>query len=189
MALYNQLMGVNPCARKLCELLLLDLTSQPAATDDESIKSWAKGCIDNKRWIVGRFRDIYMTEDAKKIVLFARNGAGSWGGTGYATEVLRRHPLYIRDYEDAIDRTYVMVEFSMPESASTAMISFLTENGAVYTETPLVRFQKLVKKLQNGVKPEDDPEVAHALDVGRRLLKPLVDKIEGGDSSGMVIDA
>lgn len=191
MSLYNQLMGVNKYAPILIDML--GLKDRPlgrvviGASDDAVIEKSAKEVTDKhiaaEHWYMGRFRDIYLTTDGQKIVLFARNGAKSWGATQFSQDVLRRHPNYLRDYEDDLDSTYVSTEFSIPDIAKGKTVEMLLARGAAYDKTPLQKFRELIDKLQRGVKPEDDPDVAHAMAVGRKIVgdpKELTDKGQSG---------
>lgn len=112
MSLYNMLFGTNEIAPLL--LFILDL-NQP----------------DNK-WDSGRFRDIYLNENGTRIILYTRNGGGNrrhWdlSHSKYKegpdcpcpgciiTYKLKKHPNYIRDYDDDFDSTYAYVEFGVPK--------------------------------------------------------------------------
>ena len=112
MSLYNMLFGMNEIAPAL--LFILDL-NQP-----------------DKIWDSGRFRDIYLNEDGTSIILYTRNGGGNrrhWdlSHSKYKegpdcpcpgciiTYKLKKHPNYIRDYDDDFDSTYAYVEFGVPK--------------------------------------------------------------------------
>jgi len=112
MSLYNMLFGTNKIASTL--LFILDL-NQP-----------------DKIWDSGRFRDIYLNEDGTSIILYTRNGGGNrrhWD-LSYSkykegpdcpcpgctlTYKLKKHPNYIKDYDDDFDSTYAYVEFGVPK--------------------------------------------------------------------------
>jgi len=189
-SLYNQLMGVNKFAPVLIDML--GLKDRPIdgividGANDESIDKSLKEITDKhlvgEHWYMGRFRDIFLTPDGQKIVLFARNGTGSWGGTQFVQDVLRKHPNYLRDYEDEFDRTYTSIEFSIPDIAKGKTIEMLLARGAAYDKTPLQKFRELIDKLKSGVKPEDDPEVARAMAVGKQVVGKLQELTDEGKS-------
>ena len=86
--LYNQIFKVNPDAPMLIKVLNL---------------------IE-----VGRFRDIFLNKDGTRIILYTRNGGKNRKKYQSIFDDLRKHPFYIRDWDDAYDNTYAYVEFSMP---------------------------------------------------------------------------
>ena len=119
MGLYNMLFGVNVLAPVLKAMLDLDEFGE---------------------WKTGRFRDIYLAEGGEKIIVFTRNGGGNRICDKYATEsevlackechwiydldtcpvraciTLKKHPLYVRDWDDDFDETYAYFEFNVPEA-------------------------------------------------------------------------
>lgn len=112
MSLYNMLFGTNEIASTL--LFILDLDQL------------------DKKWDSGRFRDIYLNEDETRIILYTRNGGGNrrhWDLTHskykegpdcpcpgcIITYKLKKHPNYIKDYDDDFDSTYAYVEFGVPK--------------------------------------------------------------------------
>lgn len=57
--------------------------------------------------VLGRFRDSYLQrgpDGALEICIYTRNGGEA---SELATEMLRTHPLYVGDYHDAYDQSYV----------------------------------------------------------------------------------
>ena len=64
---------------------------------------------------IGRYRDIFVTEDKQKIILFTRLGSTAQEEYAENIKFLRNHKNYLRDYPDDFDDTYVYYEFSIPE--------------------------------------------------------------------------
>lgn len=62
---------------------------------------------------VGRYRDIYVTEDY--IVIHTRNGGGNREDYEDVFEALSQHPLYAYDEDDDFDCTYADIYFVHPE--------------------------------------------------------------------------
>jgi RecJ-like exonuclease len=91
-------------------------------------------------WKTGRFRDIFLTEGGDKIVVYTRNGGGNRTCEKCPTEeevlackecnwifdqetcpvraciTLKKHPYYVRDWDDEYDETYAYFEFNVPEA-------------------------------------------------------------------------
>ena len=64
-----------------------------------------------------RFRDcvvIMNDEKVPEIYIVTRVG-GNNRNSGYGEEVLKKHPNYLRDFDDSFDNTYAMYIFSVPE--------------------------------------------------------------------------
>lgn len=64
---------------------------------------------------VGRFRDIWIDEGKKKIILLTRLGGGNRDYYQENIEYLRKNPLCYADYDDDFDCTYAYFEFKIPE--------------------------------------------------------------------------
>jgi hypothetical protein len=118
MGLYNILHGMNPAG--LILLRALELRHHKLNPDG--------------KWATGRFRDIHLSGEGDKIILFTRNGGGNrecWDYEGcgdastpalhnpdclvYINWDLTQHPHYIKDYDDDFDSTYASFEFKVPE--------------------------------------------------------------------------
>src|SRR3990167_3082180 len=94
MSMYNLMHGMNPLAGILLKMLEIDQ--------------------EGSKYSSGRFRDIYLNEDGKKIILFTRNGGGNRETYQETIDILATHPNFITDYDDEFDCTYAYIEFSVP---------------------------------------------------------------------------
>lgn len=63
----------------------------------------------------GRFRDAWIEEDGKHIVVFTRNGGGNRDDYQPVIDELAEHPNYVTDYDDDFDSTYASIKFTVPE--------------------------------------------------------------------------
>lgn len=131
MSLYNLLHGQNPYTDILKKVLGLDQphSDAPSWPKNADGKEWypyddghttegdqfIKECQDNKIWMSGRFRDIYINEDGSEIILYTRNGGGNRYQYFYIFEILKKHPNYLRDWDDDFDSTYAYIAFSIPD--------------------------------------------------------------------------
>jgi len=185
MSLYNMLMGRNRFTALLMTMLDLDVRKLPALKGqpedwspsdhsfptDKEAEDWYAECVSSKCWPTGRFRDIYLSNDGKKIVLFTRNGGGNRSSYNYVFEILKRHPNYVTDYDDDFDSTYASIEFSVPQKfIENGFVEMLMAYGAGQPETPMLRFKKLIERIGSG-KADDDPDVKRALDVTAKLME------------------
>lgn len=91
MSLYNQLIDENPDANALIGFLGL-----------------------NKE-IFGRYRNVYLNKAGDKIIVYTRCGGGNRKEYDRVFEIMKRHPNYLRDYDDTQDNTYAYIEFSVPD--------------------------------------------------------------------------
>ena len=89
MSLYNAIMGFNPA----CVVLLPML----GRTQDE----------------YPRFRDCFLSDDGKRIVVYTRVGGGN-RHCGYGEEELYKDENFVCTYDDDYDRTYGYYEFNVP---------------------------------------------------------------------------
>ena len=155
MSLYNLLFGVNEIAPLL--LFILDI-DQP-----------------DEKWESGRFRDIYLNEDGTKVILYTRNGGGNRDHWSFSypeykegedcpcpgciiTHKLKKHPNYIKDYDDDFDSTYAYIEFDVPE-----------------------QFKEIAEGLATGKKPESIHEKFNSymerLKAGKERIPDEIDNI------------
>ena len=61
-----------------------------------------------------RFRDCFLSEDHKRIVVYTRVG-GANRNSGYGEEALYKDPDFVKTYDDEFDDTYGYYEFNPPE--------------------------------------------------------------------------
>ena len=145
MSLYNVLFGVNSLAPLLLKALGIDTVKMPEApeilqssykkedgTDEkyfdyggkvydgsiEAEKAWddfKEVLLKANYYPSGRFRDAYLNEDGTKIILYTRNGGGNRDDYQYVFDLLRKHPLYLTDYDDDYDCTYAYIKFKVPD--------------------------------------------------------------------------
>lgn len=147
MSLYNLLHGQNPATGAFLAALGLD---QP-----------------DEKYPTGRFRDIYLSEDGKEIILFTRNGGGNREQYQSVIDNLATHPLYLRDYDDDFDCTYAYIVFSVPEDIKEECMELAKRLGK--PETLKEKSDRVIKEMES-MTPEqmrEDPRfkpVAEALD-------------------------
>jgi len=100
-SLYNMLHGHSPNAGSILHALKLDLAQ------------------------IGRFRDASFGKDGDQHVIHLLCRTGGGNRADYPNTALTKHPLYIRDHDDAYDCTYAHYYFRIPES----VIADLREQG------------------------------------------------------------
>lgn len=91
MSLYNTLFGTNEEAPVLLGMLGV-----------------------NKEYF-SRFRDVELINKGTNIRVFTRLGGGNRKEYQDNWEKIRKHELYIKDYDDEFDKTYAYIEFTIPE--------------------------------------------------------------------------
>lgn len=90
MSLYNMVNGFNPACILLMPMLGRKQDEYP------------------------RFRDCFLSDDKKRIVIFTRVGGGN-REQGYNEEELYKDPNFVTTYDDSYDSTYGYYEFNPPE--------------------------------------------------------------------------
>lgn len=88
--LYNAIMGYNPACIYFLPML------------------------DRKPEDYPRFRDCFLSDDSKRIVIYTRVGGGN-RGCGFGEDKLYKDPNYVTTYDDDFDNTYGSYEFNVPE--------------------------------------------------------------------------
>ena len=109
MGLHNPILGPNPDAPLLLRMLGLDINEQSS-----------KGL---------RYRDVYVSADGSRIILFTRNGGGNREHDDrgsppgedctcrgcWITYTAPKLPYYTLDRDDEHDSTYAYVEFTVSQ--------------------------------------------------------------------------
>lgn len=157
MSLYNRLFGVNPFAPIWMTMLKL------------------------KPGNCGRFRDAYLSEKGT-ICVYTRNGGGNREEYQPVIDELAKHECYIRDFDDDFDCTYATIEFRVPDKFKEFADSFMKEEKLqelIKNSDPAKRWPTLIQKLHSGNK--DDPDVAHAMEAGKKIFGELEKKMKEGN--------
>lgn len=174
MSLYNQLFGVNPFAKVYGAAL--------AAADMVASKEPRPS-----RCPTARLRDMWTEEvDGElRIIVYTRTGGGNRGEHAEAIECTRMHPLFVRDYDDDFDSTYMYFEFRVPVFAQEKLRE-LHEVFGPYMR-PGERWRSLLQKMDKMPKGKEgqaeaeaaDPDLKRAMDVGRQVLGRIGDAMKG----------
>lgn len=90
MSLYNMINGYNPAC-----LLLMPM-------------------LGRKQEEYPRFRDCFLSDDEKRIVIYTRVG-GNNRKCGFGEEELYKDPNFVKTYDDSFDNTFGYYEFDPPE--------------------------------------------------------------------------
>lgn len=169
MSLFNMLMGRNPYSPVLLACLGIH--------DDTK-----------EKYPLGRIRDVYTNEAGDRVFIFTRNG--EYEDYAHVDEALAQHPNYVQKTIDDFDSTYATYEFTVPddpvdvggailgESLINAKELVATIANLSDTTPPMQRFRKLMADMESG---EDNEQVRNALEVGKQIMKPLTDMMDGKD--------
>ncbi len=173
MGLYNMLHGVNPVS--LILLRALDLRHHKLNPDGV--------------WPTGRFRDIHLSGEGDKLILFTRNGGGNrdcweeeeckdasspvFHGPGclvYVNWKLTTHPLYVRGYDDDFDYTYASFEFRVPAGLDHLLDRILEAQGGA-PRSFQERFLEVMDEIKSMSREEleQDPRFKPMVDVVKKI--------------------
>lgn len=163
MSLYNALFGYNKFAHILLRILDLDVVDVP------------------------RFRDCYLNEAGDEIIIFTRTGGGNREEYAAQNEALRKRPGFIADADDTLDSTYAKFRYSVPGPYLT-MTRPLAENAKLQgvVVDPAEKFKQLLAKMKDPNTPNDDPQVAKAMEVGKKIVDQINDPKKRKDDSGII---
>ena len=90
MSLYNMMMGFSPACIFIMPMLGRKQDEYP------------------------RFRDCFVDDDKKHILIFTRVGGGN-RGCGFGEEELYKDPDFVETYDDDFDSTYGTYKFKVPD--------------------------------------------------------------------------
>jgi hypothetical protein len=173
-SLYNMLFGTNKFADVLLKMLGTERDQVP------------------------RFRDCFVSDDGKMVVIHTRTGGGNRDFyEDYATcqknfpdyvddmeadqsgpwnSTLRELPGFIRDEDDDFDPTYANFYYEIPESCRE-YVTALEELGA--KDNPAEKWKKLLTDMQD--KEPTDPITQNAIALGRSILA-RIEEVQAGES-------
>lgn len=149
MSLYNQLFGVN---KEMPELL---------------------GMLGVNTEYFDRFRDVELIHDGTKIRVMTRLGGGNRGDYQETWDKIRRHELYMGDYDDGFDNTYAYIEFKVPEK-------YISTTKAMFKGEPETFQEKFKRELKEMDKPGTEAykraekiakQITNAIDLGDCIIK------------------
>jgi len=144
--LYNMIMGRNPFI------------------------PYVLACLDITEDTLGRFRDVGVSEDGKRIFVLTRNYGDEWASVDDAMSV---HPNFIEKVFES-DETYSTYHFSVPPQVAEVVqkISEVCDKG-----NPFERYLKAIKDFSEGKKNE---QTQYMKEAGKKIFEPLMKVIEGG---------
>lgn len=120
-------------------------------------------------------RDPFWLEDGEERPPIGEHKPGCYPAMNRA---LAQKSNYLHDEDDDFDSTYATFYFRVPEALQSAVQDIASLGGQ--TETPADAWERLFGKLSGDV-DDDDEEVRHAMEVGQKILAPIMEKL-GEDS-------
>lgn len=126
------------------------------------------GVLGLNKTIFERYRDIYLNKEGDKIIVYTRCGGGNRREYGRMFEIMKRHPNYLRDYDDSFDSTYAYIEFSVPDKYKDMCKQIAPKEDPKNVHE---KFDEEIKNMQNN---PDGPEMKRAM----ALFGPIFEAIE-----------
>jgi len=122
--MYEMVCNINPDAGRVLNLIGLD----PTFLIEEC-----------------RLRDVYLSKDKTKVVIFTRIGGGNRGSYSASIKRLKNFKGYIRDYDDDFDNTYASFEYQIPSNKLIEVVAFLSSSD---TTTGGEKLKQSLEKLE-----------------------------------------
>lgn len=157
--LYNLMHGTNPLSQSLLRALELERAS---------VKGWC------------RFRDCYVQrtgEGGFEIHLLTR--AGGLNRADYVAPIalLQQHPLYLRDFELASDKTYATFVYRVPESALAEIEEAVRRDPKIVPDPFAERMDAFLNRMKN---EPNHPEVLRV----HKVMEPTIRKVQAAMDRG-----
>lgn len=112
-----------------------------------------------------RYRDVHLNADGTKIIVYTRLGGQNRKDYKQTITNIKRHPNYLKDYDDEFDNTYAYFEFSIPD-----------------------KYKDMCKKISTGKDPETIRELT--MRHSKRMNIPGTDEHEKAERiTKMILDA
>ena len=128
----------------------------------------------NKEYF-NRFRDVDLIEGGTKIRVFTRLGGENREGYKETWSKIRKHNLYIKDYDDNFDCTFAYIEYNIPKQ-------FKETAKKMFKGEPVSFSDKLEKELEEMDKPGTE-----AYKRAKEIAKKFENGIEFTDDNGNTI--
>lgn len=122
--MYEKVCNINPDAGRVLNLIGLD----PTFLIEEC-----------------RLRDVYLSKDKTKVVIFTRIGGGNRKSYSASIKRLKNFKGYIRDYDDDFDNTYASFEYQIPSNKLIEVVAFLSSSD---TTTGGEKLKQSLEKLE-----------------------------------------
>lgn len=122
--MYEMVCDINPDAGRVLNLIGLD----PTFLIEEC-----------------RLRDVYLSKDKTKVVIFTRIGGGNRESYNTSIKRLKNFKGYIRDYDDDFDNTYASFEYQIPANKLVEVVAFLSSSD---TTTGGEKLKQSLEKLE-----------------------------------------
>lgn len=105
--MYETICNINPDAKMILNLIGID----PKFLLEEA-----------------RLRDVYLSKDKTRVVIFTRIGGNNRSYHFPAITKLRNFKGYITDYDDEFDNTYASFEYQIPQEKLPRVVAFLASS-------------------------------------------------------------
>ena len=117
-----------------------------------------------------RYRDCYLSKDGKSIIVYTRLGGGNRPDYQEVYKQIKKHPYYIKDYDDDFDSTYASFEFIIPEKHKERVAEIFKTTD---TTTGAEKFQELFTAMDKDMDKalNDNPRV-------KRFTENLIKQFE-----------
>lgn len=151
MSLYNRLFGENEEAPILLGMLNL-----------------------NKEYF-SRFRDVELIKNGTIIRVFTRTGGGNREAYIENWEKIKKHELYIGDYDDDFDETYAYIEFKVPGK-------YLETTRKMFKGEPISLKDKFDKEIEDMKNPK-----SKAYKTAQKIVDEMQKTIEDDNNGNIKI--
>lgn len=101
------------------------------------------GMIGVNKEYFDRFRDVDLIKNGTIIRIFTRIGGGNRESYKRTWEKIRKHNLYLRDYDDEFDETYAYIEYKIPDTFKETATNMFKNEPLTFKE----RFEKELKDI------------------------------------------
>ncbi len=149
MSLYNFLFDENPDANVLIGFLGLN------------------------KAIFGRYRNIFLNKDGDKIIVYTRCGGENRRDYDRVFEMMKRHPNYLRDYDDNFDKTYAYIEFSVPDRYKQTAMQIKPDKD------PLTVWEQFQEHIRKSKENPNGPEAAKDNELLLKMMNTMNDPKPG----------
>jgi len=135
------------------------------------------GLLNLKANQLGRYRDVCIDENIDLIYVMTRNYESEYDDID---EMVSKHPCFVKKEQAGSDHTFQYYIFKVPPELKDKAKEFadLTD-----TTPPMTRYLQLMEDLKNN---KDTESVRHAMEVGKKIMEPLKDVLDGKSADKVV---
>lgn len=138
------------------------------------------GMIGVNKEYFDRYRDVELIHGGTRIQVFTRLGGGNRPDYKETWDKIRKHDLYIKDYDDDFDCTYAYIEYNIPDEFKETAKKMFKGEPATFKE----KFEKELEDMNE----EGTEAYKKAEEIAKKIISVVENTKDGDDGNIHIIE-